>query len=504
MYSPLQPLWLIVAVIPNLTFKKSSSRYQTVLGLVFLLTLPLVNPWVRGDGVGYYAYVRSLLIDGDLHFENEWLAANPTFLMSRVDASGHLKADQYTSRGYVANHFTVGPAILWAPFLVPVHLLVLTLDRLGAHLPADGYSRAYTLTMALATAFYGFLGLLLAFCLTRSYIEERWAFWATLGIWFASALPVYMYLNPSWSHAHSAFAVSLFFWYWHRTRQSRSLAQWTVWGGLSGLMLDIYYPNGVFLMLPLLESLGRYWRAWSMPPRDWRSLRQLFGGNIVYIVAVVVAFLPTLATRAIIYGNPLQLDYGSVWTWNWKRPALWAVLFSSDHGLLSWTPILALALIGLAFLWRYDAELARACGLSFLAYYYLIASYPVWDGISSFGNRFFVSLTPLFVLGLSCFFQTSAQAVKSRPRALAAVPGLVTFLAAWNFAFIFQWGSMMIPNRGPICWREMVQNQAAVPARVVGMSKEYFLRRSRLMEKIEGEDARRLRSEQISRGKREE
>jgi len=27
-----------------------------ILALLFLLSLPLVNPWVRGDGVGYYAY----------------------------------------------------------------------------------------------------------------------------------------------------------------------------------------------------------------------------------------------------------------------------------------------------------------------------------------------------------------------------------------------------------------------------------------------------------------
>jgi len=29
---------------------------------------------------------------------------------------------------------------------------------------------------------------------------ERWAFWATLGIWIATPLPVFMYLCPSWPH----------------------------------------------------------------------------------------------------------------------------------------------------------------------------------------------------------------------------------------------------------------------------------------------------------------
>src|ERR1035438_4651825 len=59
-----------------------------LLFFLFLLTLPLVNPWVRGDGVGYYAYLRSALIDHDLRFENDYLAGNPSFVMSRVDAQG--------------------------------------------------------------------------------------------------------------------------------------------------------------------------------------------------------------------------------------------------------------------------------------------------------------------------------------------------------------------------------------------------------------------------------
>ena len=49
------------------------------------MSLFFVNPWIREDGVGYYADVRSLLIDGDLHFENEWQAGNPTFTMGRVE-----------------------------------------------------------------------------------------------------------------------------------------------------------------------------------------------------------------------------------------------------------------------------------------------------------------------------------------------------------------------------------------------------------------------------------
>src|ERR1700751_4120844 len=200
-----------------------SRRYTRILVILFLCTLPLVNPIVHGDGVGYYAYVRAPLIQHNLRFEEDWRRANLNFSQSRTMPNGELLPSQYTETGHVSNQFTVGPALLWAPFLVAAHGFVLLSDARGAHIPADGFPFPYLLAMALGTAFYGFLGLLLSYSLARKYVAAHWAFLATLGIWGATSLPVYMYFNPAWSHAHSTFAVALFLWYWERTRGRRSL-----------------------------------------------------------------------------------------------------------------------------------------------------------------------------------------------------------------------------------------------------------------------------------------
>ncbi len=217
----------------------ASSWHSRSLFILFLLTLPLVNPWVRGDGIGYYSYLRAALISHNLNFENDYLAGNRSFLMARVDAQGRLLREMYTKTGHVENHFSVGPAILWAPVLVTVHLAVILLDRFGANIPADGYSRPYVLAMGLTTSFYGFSALFLAFRIARKYFENEWAFLATIGIWLASSLPIYMYFNPSWSHAFSAFSVSLFLWYWDRTKLQRTPAQWAALGAFAGLMGNV-------------------------------------------------------------------------------------------------------------------------------------------------------------------------------------------------------------------------------------------------------------------------
>ena len=60
-------------------------KYEKILVLIFVCTLPLVNPWVRGDGVGYYAFARAPLIEHHLDFRQDWLHANSSFRMGRVD-----------------------------------------------------------------------------------------------------------------------------------------------------------------------------------------------------------------------------------------------------------------------------------------------------------------------------------------------------------------------------------------------------------------------------------
>jgi len=467
------------------------SNYEKILVLLFLLLLPLCNPWVRGDGVGYYAFGRALLIEHDLNFKEDWLSGNASFRMGRADEEGRILPGQYTSTGHLDNHFSVGPAMLWAPFLVAAHLGVLAYDALGGHVLANGYSRPYVIAMSLGTVLYGFLALWISFRVARKYFPERWAFLATLGIWFASSLPVYMYFNPSWSHAHSAFAVALFFWYWDRTRPTRTLGQWVLLGAIAGLMMDVYYPNSILLLLPLLESLAGYRSA--IRSHETASAGELFLENVAFAGVTIAAFAPTLVTKKIIFGSYFNFGYTEMWYWN--SPALLKVCFSAEHGLFSWTPIVALAVLGFFFLRRTDRTLGLYSIIVTATYLYAIGCYQNWSGVSSFGNRFFVSLTIFFVLGLAAFFDFLARAWQERPAAIVSSTATAV-LILWNMGLIFQWGTHLIPARGPISWREAAYNQlAVVPTRAARTLRAYLTRRKQLMGNIEEEDVEQLKSQ---------
>ena len=87
--------------LPETTGKKlhSVSGPRKALLVLFFLTLPAINPWVRGDGVGYYAYLRSLLIEHRLDFTRDWKSANESFVMGRVHTDGRIDPSQYTRTG---------------------------------------------------------------------------------------------------------------------------------------------------------------------------------------------------------------------------------------------------------------------------------------------------------------------------------------------------------------------------------------------------------------------
>jgi hypothetical protein len=465
-------------------------KYEKILALIFICTLPLVNPWVRGDGVGYYAFARAPLIQHNLDFRQDWLRANSSFRMGRVDDQNQLLPAEFTSTGHVDNHFSIGPAILWSPFLLAAHGAVKIDHLFGGNIPADGFSFPYIFATVIATALYGFLGICLSFEIAKKYLPARWAFLGSLGIWFASSLPVYMYFNPSWSHAQSAFVTALFFWYWDRTRADRTSTQWLVLGLISGLMMDVYYICAVLLVVPLFESLVGYWQG--VRSQQIQSVGRLFFQNALFTLTIFLAFVPTLIVKKIIYGNYWEFGYGPHWTFT--SPALLKVCFSSEHGLFSWTPVILLAVLGLVVLQNHDRALSVYSVLAFATYLYTIGCYDDWAGISSFGNRFFISLTPLFILGLASLFDSLAEAWQERRAAILAA-SITTALIAWNMGLVFQWGTHLIPVRGPISWRDAAYNQVTVvPVQAARTLKCYVTGRKQLMSRIEQQDVERLKS----------
>jgi hypothetical protein len=250
----------------------------------------------------------------------------------------------------------------------------------------------------------------------------------------------------------------------------------------------------LFAILPF-EALREYGAAFRKATPGTPSVAQLLARHAAFTATFILCMLPTIIAHRIVYGGALQTGYIPISQWSWLSPNLFSVLFSSNHGLISWTPVLLFAVIGLVAFWRSVPRVGGAFLLAALAYYYFIASYPDWAGISSYGNRFFVSLTPLFILGLAVFLDRFTRIFRTRRTALTAASVFLAFFVFWNVGLMFQWGTHLVPARGPISFSEMIQNQfTVVPRQISTQFEHYLFGRKAMMQQIEQRDLEQMKS----------
>lgn len=430
------------------------TKTEWALIALFLITLPFVRPQLRGDGISYYAVTRSIIVDHNLQFKGDWKDREGPSVPSR-DRFGRSVMLSVSKTGHIPVHSPNGASLLWMPFIAATHGTVLALDHLGAHIRADGFSEPYLVTMAGATCLFAFLGLWLSFRMARRYVDERWAFLATVALWLATSLPAYLYVDPGWSHAHSVFTVALFLWYWSRTRENRSAVQWFLLGLIFGLMAEVYFPNAALGFVLIVELLSARPAIDANGPSLFATARNCS----LCALAALIAFIPTFIIRTVLLGSPLAAGAYGGQTWNWKSPEYLKVLLSPSQGLLTTTPIVIAAIVGLFRFPRRDKVLGRGLIASSIVFCTIIAMYPFWNLGPAFGNRYFISLIPVFIPALAVLLDDltrlghDARAVAGRAWVVAAL------LIIWNLGLVFQWSEGLMPDVGRVYWSEVFYNE---------------------------------------------
>jgi len=89
------------------------------------------------------------------------------------------------------------------------------------------------------------------------------------------------------------------------------------------------------------------------------------------------------------------------------------VLLSAQRGLLLWSPLIVLALAGLAMLYRTHRALSVTVALMFLLQVVMNASLHDWGGGWAFGMRRMTELYPIWVIGLATLLHRAWSAAPS-------------------------------------------------------------------------------------------
>ena len=406
---------------------------------------------VFGDATHHFVQLRSMAFDRDVHFRNEYVRI---YNLRGNDVGSEYVFTDLTPTGYVRNYVAVGPALLWAPLYLLAAAAQWLLAAIGLASPPDGYGRVLQMTPGVSGVIAATLAAWMSFQLARRYTSDVSAAVGTLSIWLGSHAIYYSMVSPAYSHSASMFTSSLFFSAWLSTRDQRTVSRFAIWGALAGLCALMRWQDAIFALIPALDALT--WRA----PARTRVLALAAAAG-----AWLIVFSPQMAVWNALYGQPLAMPQGPSFM-QWGTPYLLSVLFSVSHGLFTWAPIFVPATWGLITWARRQRDAGFAVIVVVLMSWYINAAVSDWWAGEAFGARRFLSLFPVFVLGMAAWLESAAHAA-ARVRRLALTAAL--FVANGLLLLQYQLFMKGLTTISPLPheWFDMWLARFVVPFRLI-------------------------------------
>lgn len=330
--------------------------------IIFLAHLFITGNAVYGDGRYYYSTTRSLVIDKNLEYSNEY---------------NYYKISEFkTPTGYWANKYAPGASIFWVPTFFIIHLFVQN----------DGFSLPYQITTGLTTIIFTMIGLYFLYQTLVLYFSPRVSWFAVLITLFGTNLFYYSAFDVINSHGISFAFSSLYFYLLFNKSLSK---KWFLLGLVIGIAALIRTQD-VILALPAVIFLILENKSKAV------KLKAL----ILFILGSFITFIPQIYFWLRIYGTFYKSPYlNEIEGFAFLKPQIFGVLFNNDSGLVVWTPIVFLGILGL-FIIR-NLKIKNLFLFTVLAEFYLIASWSSWNQGGSFGTRMLISVLPLVAFGFA-------------------------------------------------------------------------------------------------------
>lgn len=358
------------------------------IGLILLFYGPTDN-W-SWDPSFYYAQMRSPLIDRDLDFRNETLPPNGI--------------SDVTITGLQPSQWPIGPGLLWAPFFLVAHLLVLI-----THLSdSSGLSLPYVGLVSAGSALFGLIGGVITYRTCRYFGSQRLSVLSSLAAIFASPLIFYIFRQPIMAHSVSFFAAAFLLLSSIKVLNGEIPLKWTgvILGVAVGLCGLVRWTSGLQAIIPLGVFSAFLIESWRQ--KDHQKIKAILVQIAVFMGIVIVTFSPQMILwyrlhhRLLIY--PFVTDGFSL---NKLFTNFFNLFIHTNRGLLFWSPYLLIGLIGV--FWIKDTRLKAILAIYLLGFSLLLGSWSNWYGGGGFGPRFFIETLPLAAIGFVAIFQGKMQ-----------------------------------------------------------------------------------------------
>ena len=187
----------------------------------------------------WLVYLPSLFFDGDIQLYND-------FVNMRLPLPIAL-----TATGYASNYWSIGTAFFWSPFYLAA--------KLFAASPVNQYGPWFWFWTNFGTIFYGIVTFFLLYSILKLRGENKSAWPLALLAFAGTPMVYYTFVIGCTAHCISAFAVTLFIWYWlYSFDQYKKTVRYLILGILLGLAAMARTQEVLFAFTVMVELILRF------------------------------------------------------------------------------------------------------------------------------------------------------------------------------------------------------------------------------------------------------
>lgn len=372
------------------------------------------------DSLGYYAYLAGAFVTHDLGDGSFQAVVRRQYRPDLNPDYGMV----HLPNGRTVFKYPLGMAVAYAPWFAVAHAY----SSVPGGPPPDGFSLPYQVLLPIGCLLYALLGLWLLGQELRRYFPDHLSALTVLCIALGTNLFVYATHEATMPHA-TLFLLNVLL--LRCTRRWYERWEWSIALGLGavfGLMVLVRPSEVLMAALPLLWGLSSWaavrerLSAWA---HHWRQL--------LAMLAVVAALTSTqMLFWRVVGGSWVIYSYQGE-TFDFQHPELFNGLFSIAKGWLFWSPLLALALLGIVPLRRYVPDALPAVLVLVPVVVYVTFSWWDWRYGGSFGARPLISLYPLLALALASFWARWWPALAWPLSVLVLLLVLLSLAQGWQY-----------------------------------------------------------------------
>lgn len=414
-----------------------SKKNNLSLGVFILVSACLLffnfsyfpNNILSWDVFGYYMYLPVTFIYHDWKLLDIGVVRA---LIEQYHSSSTLYQAYQTETGLWVMRYSMGMAVLYAPFFFIGHIVAL-----AGHFPKDGFSLPYQVAILSGGIIYSITGFWFLRKILLRYFPD-----------FISALSLFIIFfgtNYFWHNSfHGSNAMThnyLFTLYaiiiwstirWHETFKIKYVL---LLGLACGLNIIARPSEIICLFIPFLWETGT---KYSLLNKLKLFLKMKIHVLILFLLLLLIG-MPQLIYWKIISGKFLFNSYGNNAGegFEFLHPYFMEVLFSFRKGWLVYTPVMFLTIVGILLLLKKKNDFSLPVIIFFLFNIYIVSSWSCWWYAESFSQRSLIQSYAVLALPLgfaiNYFFNSAAKWIRVSTVTILCLVVSLNLFQTWQF-----------------------------------------------------------------------